>query len=207
MGQAGHAYNQLMAAICQIQLGDYQDARTRCNQALRLFLDKRAFWMNSSQPELLVESYVLAGAPAEFYKNVRNEVEGYKLDYRGKSGVALYSYAVVRLMADDDGDAGGYVSALEAITKEKWLASLGAVLRAIMRYDQPGLDASLGNLLSAHRGMAKFGDLRSSPEGFLSLAAMCLSKTAIDRGMVVTIESEYLSLGYLRYLRSLHKAR
>jgi hypothetical protein len=57
------------------------------------------------------------------------------------------------------------------------------------------------DLLLAHRGMAKFGGLRETPEGYLCLPAMALSKVALDCGMVVNVESEFFSQGYLEYLQ------
>ena len=49
--------------------------------------------------------------------------------------------------------------------------------------------------------MAKFGGLRETPEGYLCLPAMALAKVAIDRGMAVGVENEYLSKGYLEFLQ------
>jgi hypothetical protein len=48
--------------------------------------------------------------------------------------------------------------------------------------------------------MAKFGGLRETPEGFLCLPAMSLSKMALERDLLISVESEYLSKGYLDYL-------
>jgi hypothetical protein len=55
-------------------------------------------------------------------------------------------------------------------------------------------------LIEAHYGMAKFGGLRETAEGFLCLPAMSLAKVALARKMAVDAHSEYLSSGYLDYL-------
>jgi hypothetical protein len=194
-------YDQLMDAICRVKLGDLPGAKHHFVLSLNLFLGERRFWMDTSEPQLLMESYMLAGAPTELYRSVRKEIDGYKLDPRGNSGVALYSYATVRLIGGDDEGASSFASALQGRIKVKWLVALGASLQAIVRGDQPTFDSALSSLIGAHRGMAKYGDLRESPEGYLSLAGMSLSKIAMDRGMEVTLASEYLSTEYLQYIQ------
>lgn len=74
-------------------------------------------------------------------------------------------------------------------------------MQAITKQAQTVLDSALGVVLQAHRGMAKFGALRETPEGYLCLPAMALAKLALDRGMAVSVENEYLSKGYLEFLQ------
>jgi len=77
---------------------------------------------------------------------------------------------------------------------------MGEAIRAIVEHDQTAFDAALGGLLRVHQGKAKFGGLRETPEGFLCLPGMSLSALALERGLEVNPESEYLSKGYLDYL-------
>jgi tetratricopeptide (TPR) repeat protein len=190
---------RLMVAICYTQLGEYPQAKLHYGRALDVFLRNRKDWHGMSLPDRLVDTYILAGQP-DVYPQVSAEIEAYKLDYRGASPLALYAYAVLCLVTGKDQEAGSYVPGLLKRPKYKWITALGATIKAIIERDQASFDQALQGLLLAHRGMAKFGDLRESPEGFLSLAAMSLSKMALDRGMAINAESEYLSKGYLSYL-------
>jgi hypothetical protein len=95
----------------------------------------------------------------------------------------------------------GYAHGLFATPKLKDLYAAGQAVQAIMERNQTAFDSALAVVLQAHRGMAKFGGLRETPEGYLCLPAMALTKVAMDRGMVVNVESEYLANGYLQYLK------
>jgi tetratricopeptide (TPR) repeat protein len=199
-GQPPHySSDQLMVAICLTQLGKYPNAQHFYDLALEGFLKDRRAWHGSSQPNWLVDTYVLANRPG-LYSQVREEIEAYRQDRRGGSLVALYSYALVRLVSDEDRDADDYVPGLLKDPKIKWTFGMGKTIKAIIERDQQAFDAALDGLLKAHRGMAKFGGLRETPEGFLCLPAMSLSKMALERGMKINSESEYLSKGYLEYL-------
>ncbi len=191
--------DQLMVAICLTQLGKYPNALHFYDVALQGFLKDRRAWHGTSQPNWLVDTYILAKQP-ELYHQVQEEVEAYKLDRRGGSLVALYSYALVRLISSEDEAAGDYVSGLLKKTKVKDTFAMGKTIQAIIARDQSPFDLALDDLLKAHRGMAKLGGLRETPEGFLCLPAMSLSKMALERGMEINAESEYLSKGYLEYI-------
>jgi len=60
----------------------------------------------------------------------------------------------------------------------KWTFAAGKAIQAIIERNQEAFDAALGELLLAHRGMAKFGDSRWAAEGSLCLPAMSLSRMA-----------------------------
>jgi hypothetical protein len=156
-----------------------------------------------SRPELLVETLVMAGLYAPWDAEVAREVNGYKLDTRGSSPVAHYAYGLVALVEHAGQQTEPHVMQLARVKKNEWLSSIGRTIEAITKRDQEGFDAALTGLLEAHKRMAKFGAIRESPEGFLSLAGMSLSKLALDRALTVEVESEYLSMGYLRYLKAL----
>lgn len=190
--------DQLMVAICLTKLERYAEAKHSYGSALRAMLKDR-WWHKTSQPDWLVNTYVLAGE-GSLYSRVLKEIEDYKLDRRGSSLVAFYAYASIRLVASKDDEAGEYVSKLLARPKVKVTFAAGKVIEAILEQSQPAFDAALDGLLKAHRGMAKFGDLRESPEGFLSLWAMSLATIALQRGLSVDTEREYLSKAYLDYL-------
>jgi tetratricopeptide (TPR) repeat protein len=194
-----YAWKQLMVAICLTQLDKYPNAQHYYDLALQGFLKDRRGWHGTSQPNRLVDTYVLA-SQSSLSSEVWQEVEAYKLDPRGNSLWALYAYAMVRLMLRRDEEAVEYVPGLLKRPKIKDTFAMGRVVKAIIEHDQSAFDAALDGLLKAHRGMAKFGGLRETPEGFLCLPAMSLSKMALERSMKVNAKSEYLSKGYLDYL-------
>jgi len=193
------ASGQFLAAICLTQLGKYSDAQGSFDAALRGFLENRQDWHGASHPNWLVDSYVLAGQP-NLWPRVAEEIEAYKLDSRGRSLVALYAYALACLISDKDRELSDHVSGLLRKPKVKDTFAMGKVIGAIVKREQLAFDAALSELLDAHRRIARFGSWRETPEGFLSLPAMSLSKMALERGLTVGIESEYLSKGYLDYL-------
>lgn len=193
----------LMVAICYTQLADYVQAKRQYRLALESLLeDPRRSWHAMSLPEWLIESYVLAGCQ-DYLERIAEEIGSYKLDYRGSSPGALFAYALLSLAMGQDQEARDYVPGILKRPKEwKLTFACGETVKAIVEHDQAAFDRSLQELLLAHRGQAKFGALRESPEGFLCLPAMCLSEMALDRGLLINVESEYLSMGYLRYLHT-----
>jgi hypothetical protein len=103
-------------------------------------------------------------------------------------------------MAERDEKAKDCVPGLLKKPKIKDTFAMGQIIAAIIGRDQLAFDTAMDSLLKAHRGMAKFGGLRETPEGFLCLPGMSLSAIALERGMEVNAESQYLSRGYLDYL-------
>ena len=189
---------QFMIAICLTQLGRYADAKHLYDLALQSLLADR-FWYDTSEPNWLIDIYVSADRP-DLYPQVIEEIEAYKLDLRGASLVALYAYAMVCLLSEQDEKAGEYVPDLLERPKVKDTHAMGKTIQAIIDQNQASFDTALDELLLAHRGQAKFGGLRETPEGYLCLPAMSQSKLAWERGLKVNAESEYLSKGYLEYL-------
>jgi tetratricopeptide (TPR) repeat protein len=185
-------------AICLTQLGRYKEARRHYNRALESSFRDR-FWHDSSQPNWLVDIYAL-GNRSDLSAQVYEAVEAYKLDPRAKALWAQYAYAAVRLLTGQEVDVQEYVSELLSKPKFKKTFAIGKTLQAIVDQDQSSFDLALDELLRAHRGQAKFGGLRETPEGYLCLSAMSLSKVALQRGLPINAQSEYLSLRYLDFL-------
>jgi tetratricopeptide (TPR) repeat protein len=190
--------DHLMVAICLTRLERYPEARRFYRLSIHSSFTDR-FWHDTSRPDWLVDTYMLAGEPS-VYPQVLQEVEDYKLDPRGDSLYAFYAYAVTYLAAGRDRDAGACVPKLLARPKLKETYAMGRAIEAAIQRDQSAFDTALDLVLQAHRGMAKFGGLRWSAEGFLCLQAMSLAKIALQRGLSVGTQSEYLSRGYLDYL-------
>ncbi|MEJ2211749.1 MAG: hypothetical protein P8129_22310, partial [Anaerolineae bacterium] len=164
-----HSWKKLMVAICLVQLGDYLHAREQFSAALRDFLEDR-FWHGTSEPNWLIDTYMLADQ-SNLFSQVSKEIEAYKLDYRGRALIALYAYATICLLSGKDEEAQGYAQDLLTKPKVKDTFAMGKTIEAISAQNQEAFDAALDGLLKAHRGMAKFGGLRETPEGFLCLPA------------------------------------
>ncbi len=189
-------------AMCWTQVHRYMEARSSYRRVLEDFLHrgKVALWFRCDQPNWLADTYVMADQPAS-YDRAYQELAAWR-QIRGDRGLSfLYSYALIHVVGRRDSEAVQFVPGMLAFPKSKWTFAAGKAIQAIVERKQESFDAALGELLLAHRGMAKFGDLRWAAEGLLCLPAMSLSKMAMDRGMTVNVESEYLSKGYLEYLR------
>ena len=195
-----YAYNEFMQAICLTQLGRYVEAQDLYRRATWGFISLRRLWHMPGCPHQPVEAYVLAGQPQP-YARVYQEVNVYKEDRRGESLVALYAYALLELIVDNDNRAVEYVPGLLQYPEYREMVAIGQTIAAVVHRAQAEFDNALTVLLEAHRGMAQHGALRSTPEGFISLPGMCLAKMALDRGLVIQLASEYLPKDYLAYLQ------
>jgi hypothetical protein len=191
--------DRLHVGICLTKLERYSEALDTYRWTLRAFLKDRRGWHGTSQPNWLIDCYVLANQQ-DLYPQVWREIEGYKLDRRGGSLVALYAYAMLRLASGEDSKTTDYIAGLLKKPKVKDMCAAGKAIQSLVDGNQTTLDRALAELLNAHQGMAQHGSLRWSPEGYLCLPVMSLSKMALDRGMAVNVESAYLSKGYLDYL-------
>jgi hypothetical protein len=195
---------RLMVAICHTQLGNFVEARNNYQQTLEggKFQGKPGFtfFVFTGEVEKLCEVFILAGQPKSFAKIWKQQMESYRLDSRSDAVIPQYAFALQCLIENVDEQAEQYIRQLLKKPKYKDTFATGQVIEAIVSRDQTAFDQAMVGLIKAHRGMAKYGSLRETPLGFLSLSAMGLSKMALDRGMSVNVESEYLPRGYLNYL-------
>ncbi len=195
-GQSG--YERLMVAIYLTQLGDFAQAQAEYREALEEMLEHHLA-TRTSMIDMPVNTFVLAGGGV-LADRVFQEVDAYRLDRRHDAAVAIYAYALVDLINGKSNEARAYTPRLLRVKRWRDMVALGRMIGAIADRDQAVFDSSLADLLKAHAGQAKFGQLRETPEGFLCLSAMALSRMAAERGLVVSSDSQYLSLGYLLYL-------
>jgi hypothetical protein len=171
---------------------------------------KNPYWRASNQPNWLVDIAILSGR-ADLFSTVLNELTLFKVDGStyghsgGDSPLAYYSYSVMEILLPISGNISEWLKGLMKRPKYKDFYATGLTLQAILDKDQNTFTQSLLLLLKAHEGMAKHGELRLTPEGWLCLPAMTLSFLAYQRGLKVDIENEYLSLGYLAYLEGEQK--
>jgi hypothetical protein len=152
-------------AICQVQLGDYAEARKSFEKSCKGMLKTR-FWETTSEPNILVDICALSGR-TNLHPKVLQELETYKTDHRGDSLVALYAYALMDLLLPSGNDITVWIQYLLKKPKYKDTFAMGQTLQAIVDKDQAALDIALANLLKAHEGMANYGGLRETAEGLL----------------------------------------
>jgi hypothetical protein len=193
---------KLKTAICLTMLQDYPAAREAFRLTLDNFLHSASkAWLGTNQPNWLADTCILADQ-SEFYEQAYGLIDqAYAAHPLGTAPIILYARALLQLAIYEDADALAYAHGIPSKPGLKDLFAAGQAMRAIVERNQTALDSALAIVLQAHRGMAKFGGLRETPEGYLCLPAMALAKVAMDRGMAVNIESEYLVKGYLEYLR------
>ncbi len=190
-------------SICYTKLGMYQEAhhhyksvlrKTRKSIGYKLFID-------SAQIEKLPEIFILAGEPQDLLETLNIQVNKYRTDPKGKSPMALYSYALVNLIQGGSNVMDSYLSSLEA-SKLKDIRAIGLSLRALVEKNQLELNNALNILCLAHSNRVKYGNLREAAAGFICLQATAISLLAVKNKMNVAVESEYLPLGYIKYLTS-----
>ena len=191
-------------AICEVILGNYPDANKLFSESITAMFGPRPFWRRSGLVNWLVDIAILSGR-SDLYPSVLEELIIYRMSSTksnpvGNSPMAHYCYSVMEILCPGFGNISEWIKDLIKRPKYKDLYAAGFALQAIMDRDQDAFNSSLQSLLKAHEGMAKHGDLRWTPEGWLCLPAMSLSFLAIQKGLKVEIEDEYLSLGYLKYL-------
>ena len=193
-----HNVEDFKLAICQVQLGNYADARQSFERSGEGMF-KFPLWEHTGQPHWLVDICVLAGR-ADLYPSVMQELEAYKVNPLGKSLIALYAYALMEMLLPSGNDIAIWIQSLLKKPKVKRTFAMGHVLQAILEGDQSLFHESLANLLKAHEGKAKHGELRWTAEGLLCMPAMSLAYVALKRNLRVDIENDYLPIGYLEYL-------
>lgn len=191
-------------AICEVVLGNYSKAQTLFIKSVEAMFGTNPLWLASSQPNWLVDIFILSGR-FDLYPSVlegfnRLRLKSTKIQPVASSPMAHYCYSVMEILFPSSGDITAWIKDLLKRPKYKDLYAAGLALQAIVDREQSAFTDSMGLLLKAHEGQAKHGDLRWTPEGWLSLPAMSLSYLAKKNGLKVEIENEYLSLGYLEYL-------
>jgi hypothetical protein len=193
-----HNVEDFKLAICQVQLGNYADARQSFERSGEGMF-KFPLWKQTGQPHWLVDICVLAGR-ADLYLSVMQELETYKANPLGKSLAALYAYALMELLLPSGNDITRWIQGLLEEPKVKRTFAMGQTIQAIIEQDQFTFNGALANLLKAHEGKAKHGNLRWTAEGLLCMPAMSLAYVALKRNFKVEIDNDYFSIGYLEYL-------
>lgn len=191
-------------SICYTKLDMYQQAQRHFNYVLRKNRKSIGYqlFISSAQIEKLPEIFILAGEPYDFLETLNIQVKKYKTDSKGKSPMALYAYALANLIQGKLDHVDGYLNSLET-SNLKDIRAIGLSLKALVEKNQHELNSALNLLCLAHRDRVRYGNLKEAAEGFICLPATVISVLAAKGGMNVTVESDYLPLGYTKYLTSL----
>ncbi len=197
------------SAICNTQYEQYAMANKAYAMATVKYVEQPKPWQMAGTPNRMVDSYVLANEESLFLQvdHMLNQFNDQQTDwtYWGQ-----YAFAAWALVQEKDYKAINYLDKLlseRARKKVRFIYTMGLTIQAVAEHDQNKLDSALVELIDAHSRAEKWGWFRDSPEGFVCLAGLALSKLAMDRGLVVNIESEYLPIGYLTYLYQREKDR
>ena len=191
-------------AICHLQMGNYKEARKLFKVSIQTMLKHPFRWRIGGAPENLVDVFVLSDS-RNYARIIRNHLEEYKKNPPGNPSaafayIALYAYSVMEMLLPSGDSIEEYIEGLLRRPKIKDGYAMGKILRAIVDRDQTVFNESMTNLLKVHEGMAKYGGLRESAEGFLCLPAMTLAYIALRNTMRVELENDYFSIGYINYL-------
>ena len=196
-----HDQSAFFLALCHVQLGNYTEAQRLFEQSIQAMFIPPLLWHRSSQPNWLVDVCVLSGR-TNHYRDAARKLDEYRSDRRGDSLVALYAYSMMEFLLPAGKDFSSWIEGLLKKPKIKDMYAMGLSIQAIVDGNDSKLQYALLALLEAHRGQAIHGGLRETAEGLLCMPAMSLSYAALERKMKVQIENDYLSLGYLKYLRT-----
>jgi hypothetical protein len=192
-------------AICETIIGEFTKAQNLYEQALLIMLEPKSFWRDSSQPNWLIDIAILSGRK-DIYPLIHKELINYRMNSSknnpiGKSPMACYCYCVMEFLYPTKANTSDWINEIIKYPKYKDLYAAGLSLRAILDQDQKQFSNSIQLLLKAHNGIAKFGGLRLSPEGWLCLSAMSLCFLADKVQLDIDIENDLLSLSYLNYIK------
>lgn len=187
---------------CYVQLGDFLEAQRQYERSIVNMFGTRPFWKIAGQVDLLVDTCVLSGRE-DLLGDVLKELELYKkIPNKGNSALAMFAYGLTELLVPSGWDLSNSIKGLLKKPKWKITYAAGQVLQSITDGNSLGLNSTLPELLKAHEGSAKHGELRETAEGLICMQAMALAYAALKRKLKIEIENEYFSKGYLEFLLS-----
>ncbi len=194
--------DNIYIAICYTLLANFNQAQIYFEKYCLRMIKPPKIWKMSNQPNWLVDIFILSGRK-DLNPIIGNELEEFKKKkYGGDSPIAHASYGIMELLYPQKNDMPLHIQILNKYPEIKYTLSIGQAFQAIIDRNEGGLNVALKSLLLAHKGMAKHGGLRETPEGWLCLPAMSLAYVASKYQMQINIEDVYLSLGYIDYMKS-----
>jgi hypothetical protein len=196
-------------AICEVILGNFPQAKELFGESIVAMFGANPFWLASSQPNWLVDIVILSGR-SDLYSSVAEELMKYKMSSKrshpvGDSPLAHYCYCAMEILSPNSGNITAWINVLTKRPKFKDLYAAGLAFQAIQNRDKLAFNKALQLLLIAHEGIAKHGELRLTPEGWLCLPAMTISYLGYRNGLNAEIENDYLSREYLYFLINMNQ--
>lgn len=194
-----------LPAICYVNLGDYEGARLLFEKSFAAMFSPTTRWKKTAQPHWLVDTGVLSGRRV-FFPYIGRELEAFEAGPKGNTYLAYYSYALVELLLSPRANVDQWIEGLLRDPKCKEGYAMGQMIQAITLVDQAAFNIGLRGLLKTQEALAQHGGLRDTAEGLLCMPAMSLAYIALQKGMKIEEESDYLSTGYLNFLLAYTRA-
>lgn len=186
-------------AICFICLGDYNKAQAYFVSSLKGLRTTFKLWAISNRPDLLVNIWLLSGS-LDMFSKIRDELSGYLASQREINYLGDLSLLLLKMIARQDDATSPLIAKLLADPAIKDGYEIGTIAQSIVNHDQEKLNLSFRNLLDIHNRSAKYGSLRETPEGLISINALSLAYCAIQRDLDIQHNNYYLPIDYLEFL-------
>lgn len=180
---------------CYVRKKEYPLARKYYEESIVACLEKRyRFWYASGEANLLVAILILSGK-LELAEKAKVELgKFYQEPQHDTWPVSFYAFSIVELVQNRTPD--NWIEKLFTDPKNREALNLGAILKGIVDKDEIGFNAALDTLLRVHDRRAKYGSLRETPEGFISMDGMALVYLAMKKGLTVRLQSQYIVPDY-----------
>jgi tetratricopeptide (TPR) repeat protein len=180
---------------CYLRKKEFETALIYYQMSINSCFKAPQYWKASGQVNWLVDILILS-KQLNLLDSVIKELDLYKLEPKlGNSPIAYYSYSVACLLKKDNNPEYWIQSLLEKPTP-KVTYIYGESFRAIICRNEIEFNQDLTELINIHDGQVKHGELRETGEGLICMSGMSLVYLAMQNGLNVTIESEYINPDY-----------
>jgi hypothetical protein len=178
--------NYLLANKC------YKESIVACLE------NQHQIWYASGLVSWVVDILILSGK-LELIEKVEAEVSKFfQQPQHDTWPISFYAFSIIDLVQNKRRDF--WIKKLLGDKKNLEPYILGTNLNAIINNDEKDFNIALLQLLKIHDKKVKYGALRESPEGFISMDGMSLVFLAQKRGIHVLIENEYIFPDYFNNL-------
>jgi hypothetical protein len=183
---------------CYVRKRKYLIARQYYEESIAACLEnKNHLWHGSGQVNLLVDILILS-RKLDLVKKVEVELKKfYREPQHDTWPVSFYAFSIIELLQNRTPDI--WIEKLVDNPKNNEAINLGVMLNGIVNNNEIGFNASLNELLQAHDRRVKYGALRETPEGFISMDGMAMVFLAKKRGLSILLESQYIAPDYFSH--------